>query len=62
MAESTQKNSPGAEPKRARGYARKQKWKAVPGNRYTPTELRDMAESLGPVRITEQEPHIMRLD
>ena len=29
-----------AEVARAAGYARKQKWKELPGNRYTPQELR----------------------
>lgn len=36
-----------AEAKRAAGYARKQKWKELPGNRYTPQELRQMSEELG---------------
>ncbi len=32
-----------AEVERAAGYARKQAWKALPGNRYTPEELRAMS-------------------
>jgi len=32
-----------AEAGRAAGYARKQAWKALPGNRYTPEELRAMS-------------------
>ena len=32
-----------AEAERAAGYARKQAWKALPGNRYTPEELRAMS-------------------
>ena len=62
MAEPVRKNSSETEPEHDRGYDRKQKWKALPGNRYTAAELREIAESLGPLRITEQEPHIMRLD
>jgi hypothetical protein len=41
---------------------RKQLWKEQPGNRYTLDELREMTESLGPIRIAELEPHVMRLD
>ena len=51
-----------AEAARAAGYARKQEWKERPGNRYTPEELREMSESLGPITITEPEPHVMHLD
>ena len=32
-----------AEAERAAGYARKQKWKELPGNRYTPAELKQMS-------------------
>ena len=31
-----------AEAERAAGFARKQQWKELPGNRYTPEELRQM--------------------
>ena len=31
-----------AEAERAAGFERKQKWKELPGNRYTPEELRAM--------------------
>ena len=41
---------------------RKQRWKERPGNRYTAAELRVMSESLGRLRILEQEFHVMRLD
>lgn len=51
-----------AEAARAAAFERKQKWKELPGNRYTPEELREMAESLGPLRITEQETPVMHLD
>ena len=30
------------EAERAAAYARKQQWKELPGNRYTPEELREM--------------------
>ena len=36
-----------AEAGRAAGYERKQKWKELPGNRYTPEELRAMSAELG---------------
>jgi hypothetical protein len=36
-----------AESKRAEGYARKQAWKELPGNRYTPEELNAMSANLG---------------
>jgi hypothetical protein len=32
-----------AEAERAAGYERKQRWKELPGNRYTPEELRAMS-------------------
>ena len=50
-----------AEARRAEGYARKQAWKELPGNRYTPEELKQMAARLGKLSITETEPEIMRL-
>jgi len=31
------------EAERASGFARKQRWKELPGNRYTPEELRAMS-------------------
>lgn len=51
-----------AEAARAAAYERKQAWKKLPGNRYTPEELRKMGERLGKLTITEPEPEIMRLD
>jgi hypothetical protein len=50
-----------AELARAAGYARKQKWKAQPGNRYTSQELRQMSASLGPFRMTQADFHVMYL-
>lgn len=51
-----------AEAERAAAYERKQKWKELPGNRYTPEELREMGKRLGKFEIKEEEPEIMRLD
>ena len=51
-----------AEAERAAAYERKQRWKEMPGNRYTAEELRQMSENLGPLKITEPEPDIMELD
>lgn len=36
-----------AEAERAAGYERKQRWKELPGNRYTPEELRAMSGEFG---------------
>ena len=47
---------------RAAEFARKQKWKEQPGNRYTPEELRRMAEDFGDFAIIEPEPETMHLD
>ena len=33
------------------GHERKQRWKKRPGNRYTPEQLRLMAQSAGDIRI-----------
>jgi len=51
-----------AEAARATGYERKQRWKELPGNRYTPQELREMSASLGTLVITEQETPVMHLE
>lgn len=40
-----------AEAERAAGYARKQKWKELPGNRYTPEELKEMSARVGPITM-----------
>lgn len=52
-----------AEARRAEGFARKQRWKEQPGNRYTPEELQQMSGSLGPVTISIVRPkvRVMRL-
>jgi len=57
--------APGAEAAaaaRAAAYARKQKWKEQPGNRYTPEELREMSQELGGFRIHSPEPTVMHID
>jgi hypothetical protein len=50
-----------AEAARAAAFERKQRWKELPGNRYTPEELRRMGERWGPLSIEEAAPEIMRL-
>ncbi len=52
-----------AEAERAAGFARKQAWKALPGNRYTPEELRAMSESLGEltIRTVERKRRVMHI-
>ena len=51
-----------AEAARAAAYERKQKWKELPGNRYTPEELRQMSEELGEFSIHSPEPVVMHID
>ena len=41
---------------RAAGFERKQRWKELPGNRYTPEELRQMSANLGEVTIRSVRP------
>ena len=47
-----------AEADRAAGYARKQMWKELPGNRYTPEELREMSRNLGEITMRMVRPKI----
>ena len=51
-----------AEAARAAGFERKQKWKELPGNRYTPEELRKMSESLEPFTIEKAKIKEMYID
>ena len=44
-----------AEAARAAGFERKQRWKELPGNRYTPEELRQMSETLGEFTLVKRE-------
>ena len=52
-----------AEAARAAAYERKQRWKELPGNRYTSEELRAMSENLGPItmRRVRRKRRVMRL-
>ena len=52
-----------AEAARAAGYARKQKWKELPGNRYTPEELKAMSGGFGNFTMRRVRPkrRVMRL-
>ena len=51
-----------AEAERAAAYERKQKWKEQPGNRYTPEELREMANSFGEFTIIRPKRRVMYID
>ena len=51
-----------AEAERAAAYERKQKWKELPGNRYTPEELRQMADSFGEFTIIRPKRRVMYID
>ena len=54
-----------AEAARAAGFERKQRWKELPGNRYTPEELRQMSETVGDFTLVKrQRPkrRVMHLD
>lgn len=45
-----------AEAARAASFERKQRWKELPGNRYTPEELRQMSANLGEVTMRSVRP------
>ncbi len=51
-----------AEAERAAAYERKQKWKELPGHRYTPEELRLIGESFGEFTIVKPKHRIMYID
>ena len=51
-----------AEAERATGYARKQARKELPGNRYTPEELKQMSDELGAFTILTPERVVMHID
>ena len=51
-----------AEAERAASFERKQKWKELPGNRYTPEELKLMAENFGPFTIHKRRRKVMYID
>ena len=51
-----------AEAARAAAFARKQKWKEQPGNRYTPEELRRMAGDFGEFTMVKPKPKVMYIE
>jgi hypothetical protein len=50
-----------AEAERAAGYARKQKWKELPGNRYTPEELRAMSGEFADCVMVRRKRRVMHI-
>ena len=48
-----------AEAARAAGFERKQRWKELPGNRYTPEELRQMSGEFGEFTMHRRKRRIM---
>ena len=48
-----------AETARAEGFARKQKWKEQPGNRYTPEELRKMSGEFADCTLHKRRTKVM---
>lgn len=51
-----------AEAARAAGYERKQRWKELPGNRYTPEELRQMSGEFGDCIMESPKMTVMHID
>jgi len=51
-----------AEAVRAAAYERKQCWKELPGNRYTPEELRRMSGEFADCTMHSPEPTVMHID
>lgn len=51
-----------AEAARAAGFERKQRWKELPGNRYTPEELRRMAGTFGDFTMVKRKRRVMHID
>ncbi len=51
-----------AEAARAAGFERKQRWKELPGNRYTPEELRQMSGEFADATIRKRRTKVMFLD
>lgn len=50
-----------AEAARAAAYERKQKWKELPGNRYTPEELRAMSGEFADCVVVRRKRRIMHI-
>jgi hypothetical protein len=51
-----------AEAERAAGYERKQRWKELPGNRYTPEELRAMSGEFADCVFVKRRTKVMFID
>ena len=51
-----------AEAERAAAYERKQKWKELPGNRYTPEELREMSGDFADCVVVKRRTKVMYID
>ena len=51
-----------AEAARAAAYERKQRWKELPGNRYTPEELRQMSGEFADCTMHQHRTKVMYLD
>ena len=51
-----------AEVERAAAYDRKQKWKELPGNRYTPEELRKMKGEFADCTMHKRRTKVMHID
>ncbi len=50
-----------AEARRAEGFARKQQWKELPGNRYTPEELRQMSGECADCIMVRRKRRVMHI-
>lgn len=51
-----------AEAERAAAFERKQQWKELPGNRYTPEELKLMGENFGSFTMHKPRRKVMYID
>ena len=51
-----------AEAERAAGFERKQRWKELPGNRYTPEELRAMSGEFADCTMHKRRTKVMFID
>jgi len=51
-----------AEAERAAGFDRKQKWKELPGNRYTPEELKQMSGEFADCTMHKRRTKVMFID
>ena len=51
-----------AEAERAAGFARKQRWKELPGNRYTPEELRAMSGEFADCIMYRRKRRVMHIE